>query len=133
MRRVGGHGHSGWDRRLRIKIVPVDWRPGFVGMSLRSYSPTTGLWSIYWLDNKTGGLDAAGNLLPPVVGRFDNGVESLRATTRSRAGPSKIQIHLVRNRPRSRPMGTGLLAGWRRNLGDQLDHAVHAVKFRAGS
>lgn len=56
------------------EFVPVDWRPGFVGMSLRSYRPATDLWSIYWLDNKTGGLDAAGNLLPPVVGRFDNGV-----------------------------------------------------------
>jgi hypothetical protein len=50
------------------------WRPGFVGVSLRVFSPETGLWSIFWLDNKTGGLDKAGTLLPPVVGKFNHGV-----------------------------------------------------------
>lgn len=55
-------------------FVPIDWRPGFVGMSLRVFNPTTDLWSIYWLDNRTGGLNEAGHLLPPVVGRFTNGV-----------------------------------------------------------
>jgi len=51
-----------------------DWRPGFVGMSLRVYNPTTGLWSIYWLENQTGGLGVDGSLLPPVVGSFHDGV-----------------------------------------------------------
>ncbi len=55
-------------------FVPIDWRPGYVGMSLRVFNPTTDLWSIYWLDNRTGGLDVAGYLLPPVVGRFTDGV-----------------------------------------------------------
>ncbi|MES2297120.1 MAG: hypothetical protein V4582_08760 [Pseudomonadota bacterium] len=54
-------------------IAPA-WRPGFVGMTLRLFNPQTGLWSIYWLDNNTGGLDAGGQLLPPVVGRFKDGV-----------------------------------------------------------
>ncbi|MDN3922103.1 hypothetical protein [Roseateles violae] len=49
-----------------------DWRPGFVGMSLRVFNPLTGLWSIFWLNNRDGGLEAAtGHLLPPVVGGFD--------------------------------------------------------------
>ena len=56
------------------EFVPIDWRPGFVGMSLRSFNPATGLWSIYWLDNQSGGLDAAGQLKPPVIGRFSSGV-----------------------------------------------------------
>lgn len=52
-----------------------DWRPGFVGMSLRVFNPTTGLWSIYWLNHKDGGIDAkTGALTAPVVGKFDNGV-----------------------------------------------------------
>ncbi len=55
-------------------FVPIDWRPGYVGMSLRAFNPTTNLWSIYWLDNRTGGLDTAGQLLPPVIGRFEHGV-----------------------------------------------------------
>ncbi|MES2070682.1 MAG: hypothetical protein V4488_10065 [Pseudomonadota bacterium] len=55
-------------------FVPTAWRPGFVGMSLRIFNPASQLWSIYWLENQTGGLDATGSLLPPVVGQFVNGV-----------------------------------------------------------
>jgi len=55
-------------------FVASAWRPDFVGMSLRIFNPQTELWSIYWLENKTGGLNAAGMLLPPVVGRFSDGV-----------------------------------------------------------
>ncbi len=51
-----------------------NWRPGFVGMSLRIYNPQTDLWSIYWLDNRSGGLNDQGQLLPPVVGRFEGSV-----------------------------------------------------------
>ena len=53
---------------------PINWRPGMVGMTIRIFSPVSKLWSIYWLDNKTGGLDANGILQPPVVGKFVNGV-----------------------------------------------------------
>ncbi len=51
-------------------FVAPDWRPDFVGMSLRVFNPATTLWSIYWLDNHTGGLNAQGQLNPPVVGKF---------------------------------------------------------------
>ncbi len=44
------------------------WSPRFLGMSLRLYNPRTGLWSIYWADNRTGVLQ------PPVVGAFADGV-----------------------------------------------------------
>ena len=54
-------------------FVADEWRSGFTGMSLRIFDPRTQLWSIYWLDNLTGGLDARGHLQPPVVGRFENG------------------------------------------------------------
>ncbi|MBI3229485.1 MAG: hypothetical protein HYZ45_04645 [Burkholderiales bacterium] len=55
-------------------FIAASWRPGFVGMSLRLFNPQTELWSIYWLDNTSAGLDRAGNLLPPVVGKFENGI-----------------------------------------------------------
>ncbi|MFZ6644868.1 hypothetical protein ACO0LO_04085 [Undibacterium sp. TJN25] len=55
-------------------FVARGWRPDFVGMSLRVFNPKTELWSIYWLENKTGGLNAAGALLPPVVGKFTDGI-----------------------------------------------------------
>jgi len=55
-------------------FVAASWRPGYVGMSLRLFNPQTRLWSIHWLDNQNGGLHPSGLLLPPVVGKFENGV-----------------------------------------------------------
>lgn len=53
-------------------LVAEDWRPGWVGMTLRVYNPLTDLWSIYWLTNEGGGIDpATSQLSPPVVGRFE--------------------------------------------------------------
>jgi hypothetical protein len=49
-------------------FVPDTWRPGFIGMSLRLFNPTTQRWSIYWMSNQTGTLE------PPVVGSFKDGV-----------------------------------------------------------
>lgn len=55
--------------------VAEKWRPGFVGMALRVFNPTTNLWSIYWLTNVDGGLDGkSGQLTPPVVGKFQGDV-----------------------------------------------------------
>ncbi|QJR15122.1 hypothetical protein [Usitatibacter palustris] len=51
------------------------WRPGYTGLAIRIFNGETGLWSIYWLNNKTGGIDKDTNELQvPVVGKFVNGV-----------------------------------------------------------
>jgi threonine/homoserine/homoserine lactone efflux protein len=56
-------------------FVAPDWRPNWMGMTLRIFNPETGLWSLYWLSPHTGGIDSAtGALTPPVVGKFENGV-----------------------------------------------------------
>lgn len=53
-------------------LVAEAWRPGWVGMSFRVFNPNTQLWSIYWVSNDGGGIDArSGRLEPPVVGRFE--------------------------------------------------------------
>lgn len=79
-------GNDGWDafsaashnQRLPAGIGNYDdfiadsWRKGFVGMSLRIYNPETALWSIYWLDNATGGVHPSGLLRNPVVGKFSD-------------------------------------------------------------
>lgn len=53
-------------------LVAESWRPGWVGMSFRVYHPGTDRWSIHWMTNEGGGIDAAsGHLEAPVVGRFD--------------------------------------------------------------
>ena len=49
-------------------FVPKDWRPNFLGMTLRLFNPVTQQWSIYWASNQTGTLE------PPVVGEFRNGI-----------------------------------------------------------
>ncbi len=49
-------------------FTPDHWRPGFIGMSLRLFNPSTQQWSIYWMSNQTGKLE------PPVVGGFQDGV-----------------------------------------------------------
>lgn len=55
-------------------FTPLAWKPGFVGMTLRVFNPVSKRWSIYWLDNATGGLDPATGLLQsPVVGGFQDG------------------------------------------------------------
>lgn len=57
------------------EFAPIDWRPGFIGMSLRIFNRQTQKWSIYWINNKTGGIDAAtGQLEPAVVGGFEYGI-----------------------------------------------------------
>lgn len=55
-------------------FIAAAWRPGFVGLSLRLFNPQTQCWSIYWLDNHSGGLQTDGLLQPPVVGKFTHGV-----------------------------------------------------------
>ena len=73
-------------------FIAADWRPEFVGMSLRLFNPQTELWSIYWLDNKTAGLDESGVLLPPVVGRFENGVGSFECDDELDGKPIRVRF-----------------------------------------
>jgi hypothetical protein len=42
----------------------------FVGMTTRTYDPNTGLWRLYWVDNRF----SSGVIEPPVVGKFDGNV-----------------------------------------------------------
>jgi hypothetical protein len=45
------------------------WK-GFVGVTVRTYDPKTGLCRIYWVDNTFSG----GIIQPPVVGKFNGNV-----------------------------------------------------------
>lgn len=47
---------------------------GFSGSTVRLLDPATGLWSIYWMNSRRGVLE-----LPPVVGRFTDGVGTFHA------------------------------------------------------
>lgn len=55
-------------------FVAPEWRPNWMGMALRAFNSETGLWSIFLLNSKTGGIvGPIGHLDVPVVGKFVNG------------------------------------------------------------
>ena len=47
------------------QFVASEWRPGFVGMTVRLFDQTSQLWRIYWADNIRRVFD------PPVIGAFN--------------------------------------------------------------
>jgi hypothetical protein len=73
-------------------FVAESWRPGYVGMSLRIFNPETRLWSIYWLNNRNGGIDSkTGVLMPPVVGKFQNGIGIFEAADEFHGKPIVVR------------------------------------------
>lgn len=53
-----------------MDIMKTDRWPHFIGVTIRTYDPKTGLWRIYWVDNRF----SKGEIQPPVVGRFKGNV-----------------------------------------------------------
>jgi hypothetical protein len=53
-----------------IDYFKASYWKDFVGVTVRTYDPKTGLWRIYWVDNRF----SAGVIQPPVVGRFNGNV-----------------------------------------------------------
>lgn len=65
---LGGFGNMD-DNELQLPGDP------YRAVTLRSFDPKTGTWSIWWLDGRR-----PGSLDVPMVGRFDNGVGTFLAT-----------------------------------------------------
>lgn len=53
-----------------IDYLKASYWKGFVGMTVRTYDSKTGLWRIYWVDNRF----SEGVIQPPVVGKFEGKV-----------------------------------------------------------
>jgi hypothetical protein len=53
-----------------IDYFKTNYWKDFVGVTVRTYDPKTGLWRIYWVDNTF----SAGIIQPPVVGKFNGNV-----------------------------------------------------------
>jgi hypothetical protein len=90
--------------------------PGFAGMSLRLYNPSTRKWSIYWVSNRMGALE------PPVVGSFENGI-GLFEGRQEVDGRRPILVrftwsNITRNSAR---WAQAFSPGWQ-DLGKELDH-----------
>jgi hypothetical protein len=60
---------------------------GFSGVSLRLLDPATGMWSIYWANSRNGLLG-----LPPVVGRFTDGVGRFYAVEDYQGTPITVRF-----------------------------------------
>jgi hypothetical protein len=67
-----------------------DWRPGFMGMTLRIFNSRTRQWSIYWVDN------ASSELQPPVVGGFDGDVGIFEGPDTLRGQPISVRFTWTR-------------------------------------
>jgi hypothetical protein len=78
-------------------LVAEAWRPGWVGMTFRVFNPMTNLWSIYWVTNEGGGIDAAsGRLDPPVVGRFDGDEGIFEGDDQFEGRPIRVRFRWTR-------------------------------------
>jgi len=92
----------------------------FVGATLRLFDPSTGLWTINWMDSRR-----PGRLDPPMVGRFEHDQGSLlgRRLTRGNAGAGALC--LVTALVRYLPLGAGVFDRSRAHMGNQLDDGFH--------
>ena len=99
----------------------TDHDGGMIGMSFRFFDASTGQWAIYWADSRRCGV-----LDPPVFGSFSGGVGRLRGRGHVRGRPIVVRFTWSRHRHLGAALGAGLLPGRRRDLGDELDHGLHA-------
>jgi len=78
------------------------WK-NFVGMTTRTYDPTTGLWRIYWVDNRFSG----GVIEPPVVGKFEGNVGVFEGPDSFDGKPIIVRFTWIVN-----PKGSKAVADW---------------------
>jgi len=76
-------------------VAAGDWRPGFVGITVRLYDRADDLWRIYWADNARGVFD------PPVVGRFTDGVGIFDGDDQHEGRPVRVRFRWTHDGTRS--------------------------------
>jgi hypothetical protein len=74
-------------------FIVDDWRPGFVGMTVRLFDPVHQRWSIYWADNARGVFD------PPVVGGFADGVGIFEGDDQHDGTPVRVRFTWTHETP----------------------------------
>lgn len=93
-RRRSGADGEGWDvfegtsfcQGLMGGLANVDeheMEGGFQGLAVRSFDPATGLWTLRW-------LDGLGGELPPLTGRFQDGVGRFEGEGQEDGEPVKL-------------------------------------------
>ena len=101
----------------------TDHDGGFIGMSFRFYDPQKDQWAIYWADTRRPGfLDA------PVFGSFSGDVGIFEGDDTFEGRPIRMRFIWSGDHDSDPAVGAGLLGGRRRDLGDELDHGLHAAR-----
>jgi hypothetical protein len=75
----------------------------FVGVTVRTYDPKTGLWRIYWVDNRF----SEGVIQPPVVGKFDGNTGIFEGPDTFNGTPITVRFTWTVN-----PKGSNVAAKW---------------------
>jgi hypothetical protein len=78
---IGGLGNVDHFRAIFPDGKPIE------GMSVRTFDPRTRLWSISWADNRVC------RLLPPVIGRFENGRADFYGDDVCNGQPVRVVYH----------------------------------------
>ena len=86
-----------------IDYLKASYWKDFVGVTVRTYDPKTGLWRIYWVDNTFSG----GVIDPPVVGKFDGNVGIFEGPGTSNGIPVLVRFTWTVN-----PKGSQVVAKW---------------------
>jgi hypothetical protein len=73
----------------------ADFGDGIVGASVRTFDPRTNLWSIFWANARFG------MLLPPVVGRFEDGVGDFFSDEEYEGRPIRVRYRWSTGDPAS--------------------------------
>jgi hypothetical protein len=79
----------------------------FVGVTVRTYDPKTGLWRIYWVDNTF----SAGVIQPPVAGKFVGNVGIFEGSDTYKGIPVKVRFTWTVN-----PKGAPAAEKWEQAL-----------------
>ena len=93
---------------------------------MRAFNQQTRQWLIWWLDSRN-----PTTLDPPVAGAFENGVGTFIGPDTLRGQPDLVPLSLVGDHRQLSPLGSSLLARQRRDLGSELDHALHPRTLNA--
>lgn len=86
-----------------MDILRTNYWKDFVGITVRTYDPETGLWRLYWFDNRF----SHGVIDPPVVGKFDGKVGVFEGRATFNGKPVIVRFTWTIN-----PKGSESIAKW---------------------
>ena len=85
-------------------VFRTSYWPGFVGVTVRTYDPQSGLWRLYWFDNRF----SNGVMEPPVMGRFHGDTGVFEGNDTFNGKPVVVRFFWKVN-----PRGSKVVAKWR--------------------